>query len=66
MADKETRRLIRTIGSWDGWRVIPTKAGWIAYPPDRTVPGIAIHATPSDHRATANVKARLRRAGAPI
>lgn len=66
MSNKEVTQLIREIETWKGWRVEPTKKGWMAYPPDKSISGILIHATPSDHRAWKNMIARLRRAGGPI
>lgn len=66
MANREVRDLIETIRGWAGWRVVETKKGWIAYPPDKNLPGVAIHGTESDHRAMRNTIARLRKAGAPI
>lgn len=66
MANKELEQLIETIRGWAGWRVVKAKKGWIAYPPDKHQPGIAIHRTESDHRAMRNTISRLRKAGAPI
>jgi hypothetical protein len=66
VANKDVDDLIDEIRRWKGWRVVPTRKGWIVYPPDRTQPGIAIHKTPSDKRAMKNAIARLRRAGGPI
>ena len=67
MADKkEIRRLVQAAEGWRGWRVETTKAGWILYPPDKSQSGVAIHGTPSDHRAWANTIARLKRLGAPV
>lgn len=66
MARKEVTNLIRQIEQWPGWRVEQIRAGWIAFPPDKSQPGITIHKTPSDRRAWQNTIARLRRAGAPL
>lgn len=63
---KDTRRLIQEAKTWEGWRVVDTSDGWMIYPPDKSLPGISVHRTPSDQRALANTKARLRRSGAPI
>lgn len=46
-----------------GWELRPTKAGWFAIPPDEAKPMVAIHRTPSDHRAWNNMLAHLRRSG---
>lgn len=46
-----------------GFRLKEIKAGWIAYPPDKTKPGVTIHKTPSDTRAWENMLARLRQSG---
>lgn len=66
MNNKEIRRLIKDAEKWPGWRVVPVKGGWNLFPPDKTMPPINVHKTPSDHRAWKNTMARLRRAGAPI
>lgn len=46
-----------------GWKRTDTKSGWIVYPPDKNLSGVAIHKTPSDHRAWKNLMAELRRRG---
>lgn len=46
-----------------GWRVQPTKAGWMFYPPDKSKSPVATHGTPSDSRAVKNLTADLRRSG---
>lgn len=66
MNSKEVKQLIADAQKWAGWRVETTKAGWMLYPPDKAIPGIAIHKTPSDWRATKNMMSRLRKAGAPV
>lgn len=63
---KELERLVEDARRWTGWRVEQVKKGWMVYPPDKSMPGILIHRTPSDWRADRNIMARLRRAGAPI
>lgn len=63
---KDVRKLIRQAQTWQGWRVVETKAGWMLYPPDKTLDPITVHGTPSDRRAWQNTLSRLRRAGAPI
>jgi len=42
------------------------KKGWIIYPPNKAIAGIAVHSTESDHRAMRNTIARLKKAGAPL
>lgn len=67
MADKkEIAKLVRKAEGWPGWRVDPTTKGWWLIPPDRTMPKVLIHRTPSDPRSWANTIAQLRRSGAPI
>lgn len=66
MNKKDIRELIDAAKKWQGWRVEESKKGWILYPPDRTIPGVTIHRTPSDWRAWQNMLGRLRRAGAPV
>lgn len=64
--NKDIRELIRQIQGWAGWRVEETKKGWMIYPADKSQSPIAVHGTPSDHRAWKNILGRLRRAGAPL
>lgn len=64
--NKDVRDLIRQVQGWAGWRVEETKKGWMVYPADKSQSPIAIHGTPSDHRAWKNILGRLRRAGGPI
>ncbi|MFT3905651.1 MAG: hypothetical protein QM718_05040 [Steroidobacteraceae bacterium] len=66
MNSKEIKALIADAQKWQGWRVVEIKAGWILYPPDKSIPGITVHKTPSDHRAWKNTRSLLRRAGAPV
>lgn len=40
--------------------------GWKIYPPDKSKGLITIHGSPSDSRAMANVRAQLKKAGAPL
>jgi hypothetical protein len=63
---KEIKRLIEQARTWAGWRVEARTKGWFLYPPDKALPPIAVHNTPSDHRAWQNTLSRLRRAGAPV
>lgn len=58
--------LIDLVRDWPGWRVEDRKDAVLIYPPDKEQGIITAHRTPSDHRAIANTKARLRRAGGPI
>ena len=60
--DKEFRRVIRAAEE-QGWRVRPIKKGMMLVPPDPTKPAVAIHRTPSDHRAFRNTVAKLRASG---
>lgn len=46
-----------------GFRLKEIKSGWMALPPDRTLPGVTIHKTPSDTRAWENMISRLRQSG---
>jgi hypothetical protein len=46
-----------------GWRLERRSRGWMALPPDRTKPPVAIHETPSDWRAERNMLAQLKRSG---
>ncbi len=54
---------IRKAAQRQGWRVEPTKKGWLLIPPDKTKPAVTMHNTPSDHRAEKNLIATLRRSG---
>lgn len=60
--DKELKKLLREL-EHQGWRLKTGTRGIMAYPPDKTRPIVAIHRTPSDHRAWANMLAALRRSG---
>lgn len=59
---KELKKLFAEIEA-QGGRIKPTKKGYMIYPPDPTKDGVAVHKTPSDHRAMLNMRAELRRAG---
>lgn len=63
---KELAKLIANAQSWAGWRVKEVSDGWMLFPPDKQMPAITIHKTPSDWRAWKNMLSRLRRAGAPV
>lgn len=54
--------MIRAIEQ-QGWRVEATRNGAMIYPADRSQSAIAVHGTPSDHRALANTLSRMRRSG---
>ncbi len=64
--NREVKDLIADCVTWPGWRVEEVKKGWMIYPPDKRLPAIAVHKTPSDHRAWKNTLSRLRRSGAPL
>jgi hypothetical protein len=64
--NKDITKLIAAAQKWPGWRVEEKKMGWMLYPPDKNLPGIVIHKTPSDWRAWQNTLSRLRRSGAPV
>jgi len=53
--------MIRAIDQ--GWRVEASRHGAMVYPADRQQGPIAVHCTPSDHRAGRNFVSRMRRAG---
>jgi hypothetical protein len=63
---RDIRDLIAEARKWPGFRVEEVKKGWLVFPPDKSLPAIAIHKTPSDHRAWQNTISRLRRVGAPV
>lgn len=61
-ADKRMKALIRELEA-QGFRVQATKAGWMIWPPNLDRNGVAIHRTPGDYRAWANMLARLKKVG---
>lgn len=63
---KETKELVAKLRKLPGWRIEEIKGGWMAYPPDKSLSAVNIHATPSDHRAWLNTLARLRQRGAVL
>jgi hypothetical protein len=63
---KDIKKLVNEAQHWPGWRVVEVTKGWMIYPPDKSLPPINVHRTPSDHRAWQNTISRLRRAGAPV
>jgi hypothetical protein len=46
-----------------GWRVQQSTAGYMLYPPDRSLGPVAVHRTPSDQRAVRNFKAEMTKRG---
>lgn len=66
MNKREIDQLIRDAQTWQGWRVVEAKKGWMLYPPDKSLSGVMVHRTPSDWRAWKNLRSELRRRGAPI
>lgn len=62
MADKALKALLKELQS-QGFRIKESKKGYMVYPPDPAKPPVAIHHTPSDHRAWANMITQLRRCG---
>jgi len=65
-ANKEITKLIKAVQQWAGWRVEQVTKGWMLYPPDRSMSGVLVHRTPSDHRALKNIISLLRKRGAPV
>ncbi len=66
MSNKEIKNLIAQAQEWTGWRVAETKKGWMIFPPDKSLSGVAVHKTPSDWRASKNVMSELRKRGVPV
>jgi len=65
---KDIRDLVNRIETWDGWRVENRSITYIAFPPDGQKP-ISIPHGPrgtQTSRALLNIRAALRRAGAPL
>lgn len=60
--DRGLRTLLKELER-QGGRVKETKKGFMVYPPDPKASPVAIHKTPSDHRAWNNMRAELRRSG---
>lgn len=57
-------KAIRKALAAQGWRIEPRKGGHdMAYPPDRSKPGVALPGTPSGPRWHKNLIAQLRRSG---
>ena len=65
--DKRVKELVRQAGTWQGWRVEETKAGFMLYPPDKALSGVLVHKSPAPNkRWYENTVALLRQRGAPI
>lgn len=62
---KRDLKEIRTVAKRAGWSVNVTGGGHLRFcpPPSLRGPCIFTGSTPSDHRAIANLRARLRKAG---
>lgn len=60
--DKDTKILLRKLAE-QGWEERKTKKGRFAVPPDKSLPMVQIHETPSDRRAWKNMIAQLKRSG---
>lgn len=55
------------VATAEGWRVTRRGSGhFMFFPADPAAPLVTASATPSDGRATKNLKARLRRSGLPV
>ncbi len=65
-SSKEVKQLIERVLTWQGWRVEEKSMGWMIYPPDKSLSGVMVHKTPSDHRWLKNVTSELRKRGAPV
>jgi hypothetical protein len=66
VADKRVKELVRTIRSWEDWRLVEVSDGYYAYSPDKTKKPVGFHKTPGDRRWYVNTVTALRRAGGPI
>lgn len=62
MMASEWTKVLKAAGE-QGWRVESTKKGFRLLPPDPSKSAVAIHRTPSDHRAMKNTIAQMRRSG---
>jgi hypothetical protein len=61
---KDTRRIVNHLIDTQGWRYQARPGRHpVLYPADHAYAPIVIAGTPSDHRAFANLKAMIRRAG---
>ena len=59
---KDFKKILRE-AERQGWRSRETTKGLMLFPPDTSKSPVAIHRTPSDHRALANVLAQMRQRG---
>lgn len=59
---KEWKELLRTLQD-QGWKMKPTKNGFMLYPPDKTKEIVTVHKTPSDWRSWENTISKLRKSG---
>lgn len=59
---KDMKKLKEAVERSPGWRVEDRETCWMCYSPDGESI-VNIHKTPSDHRALANARSHLRRAG---
>lgn len=64
--NKEVKQLMAQVMTWQGWRVEVKANGWMIYPPNKSLSGVMVHSSPSDHRWLKNVKSELRKRGAPV
>jgi hypothetical protein len=60
--NKELRGVLEAAEA-QGWRVEPSKAGYLLFPPDQSQGIVSVHKTPSDHRAMKNLIGEMRRRG---
>lgn len=63
---KKVKELVDKIATWPGWRVEDGTNAFRVFPPNKAIPPIMIHRTPSGSRYIANKTAALKRAGAPL
>jgi hypothetical protein len=63
---KDIDKLLREIERLPGWRVEKGTKHRVVYPPDKAHPPIRVPGSASDHRSYLNLRAQLRRAGAPV
>lgn len=62
MANKDMKALIEALVA-QGWRVEQGRKHLMAYPPNKEASPVTLSATPSDHRAFANMVSLLRQRG---
>ena len=60
--DKKLRNLFAELTA-QGWTVRAAKKGWMAIPPDKSEPLVAIHGTARGARSWENMIAQLKRSG---